>query len=355
MKWIQEGEWGRFKLATKQKYPGTVEVSSIKNTDQTESLERLDPNQAERVLGIRLLLTGEMKYEFEYRRSQLLQFGQKLYKSPLTHKEVHSAYQSRYKSIATYPYTITTFTTSELNQIQKKPIYLLLPKLGMNRHMPRAVIFGPKQLGGREIMDLRLEQPAKNFITTVGHMRRGDKVADALRATLNDLQIEIGREKPFFELDPEQHPYVTQNTRWLYTWKMAIEFDISIKVYQHWVPPTSYQHDQNIMQKAIMDKAYQGKNKYKLQTINLCRLYQQAFYIGDLAAPDGLTIKKQYLDGTEQHKHPSVTFPTMFKPTKLQWNEWKYFIFGTFFEERTTSALQLANQSNLNKQTKTWI
>ena len=41
-------------------------------------------------------------------------------------------------------------------------------------------------------------------------------------------------------------------------------------------------------------------------------------------------IKREYLDGSEQHIHRDITFPTMLKPTKLQWNEWKSFVFRNF-------------------------
>ena len=49
--------------------------------------------------------------------------------------------------------------------------------------MPRTVLFGPKELGGREIMDLRIEQPVSSIRATLGHLRRQDKVAKLLYAT----------------------------------------------------------------------------------------------------------------------------------------------------------------------------
>ena len=160
-------------------------------------------------------------------------------------------------------------------------------------------------------MDLTIEQPTKNFDTTVGHLRRGDGVADALIATLNDIQIDTGRETEFFQLDPSLHQYVTRNTRWRYLWEMAWEFNIDVKIFNQWTPSSNFENDTNIMAMAIKDKYYQGKNKYKLETINQCRLFQQAFYIGDLASDDRITVNKGYLDGSLQHKHQELQFPEM--------------------------------------------
>ena len=326
MKWYQNGEWGRIKL--KKPIDDKLQVTSIKNKTQVETLERLNPHDAERVLGIRLPLDGSMKTEFEFRKQQLKEFCVSLYKSPLTQKEAYIAYQSRYKSISTYPYTVTTFTTKELAEIQKDALNLLLPKLGINWHMPRTVLFGSKELGGREIMDLQIEQPVSSIKTTLGHLRRNDKVAKLLLATLYDLQIEVRREIQVFKLNPDDYGYVTENTRWLYMWKMIYEFQLDIQWFKMWVPKPQYENDRNIMQIAIEDPLYQGRNKYKLKTINQCRLYQRAFFISDLQdANDPTKMNKMYLNGDMQRTTNRYNIPTTFKPTKLQWNEWRAFIY----------------------------
>ena len=112
---------------------------------------------------------------------------------------------------------MTTFDAKELDEIQKGCMKLLLPKMGINRNMPRSVIFGPRCLGGRQIMDQKIEQPAISYKTTLGHMRRNDNAGKALLITLQDPQIEIGTEEPFFYKDPEVYHYGTDKTRWKYT------------------------------------------------------------------------------------------------------------------------------------------
>ena len=79
--------------------------------------------------------------------------------------------------------------------------------------MPRAVIYGPRVLGGRQLMNLVVEQPARNLHTTIGHLRRQDRLSTILYATMRDLQLEIGTKEPFFKLDPNKYTYATENTR----------------------------------------------------------------------------------------------------------------------------------------------
>ena len=330
MKWVQEGEWGELNLVKKNKHPGTVQISSILDKETKVTLGRLDPTEAERVLGIRLPLSGGMEHEHKFRKKQLDDFGTKLYNAPLTHYEAYSAFRSCYLTIASYPYTVTTFTTKELQQIQQRPLQKILPKLGINRNTPRAVIFGPRDLSGRQLTDLRVEQPVKNYTATLGHLRRQDKVSLLLMATLNDLQVEVGISTAFYNHNPKDYKYITQNTRWGYTWNMVWEFEMKLEIDGIWTPKQKYQNDRNIMEVAMQDAKYQDRNRYKLQTINQCRLYQEAFYIGDLADSTGSTIPIEFLNGKGKHKHEEISFPDMVAPTQLQWNKWKTLIFRNF-------------------------
>ena len=121
-----------------------------------------------------------------------------------------------------------------------------------------------------------------------------------------DTQIEIGTRNPFYTLDPELHGYGTANTRWKYTWYTSRENDIRIEINNMWLPRTTYDNDACIMEIAVHDRQYQGKNAYKLKTINQCRMYQQSFFIGDLLNNDEKTVNKGYLDGSRQHVHESI-------------------------------------------------
>ena len=155
-------------------------------------------------------------------------------------------------------------------------------------------------------MDQIIEQPATNIQTTIGHLRREDNIATALNCTMIDTQIEIGTKAPFYTLDPGLFDYCTENTRWKYTWSMARENTIRIEVNNMWLPTTEIENDKCIMETAVKDRNYQGKNAYKLKTVNQCRMYQQAFFISDLLSNDGNMVDKDYLDGSGQHIHKCI-------------------------------------------------
>ena len=325
LKWQKKGSRGNITMVSKQQEGGTVTMTST--TDGVEEkLERLEPWETERILGLRLPLTGSMTNELKFRKKKLDTFGTKMYKAPLTQVEAHIALQTRYYPMAKYPLPVTMFTTSELMEMQKKCIHKLLPKLGLNRNSPRAMIYGPRHLGGRQLMDLRVEQPTLHLEATMGHLRRGGKIGKALTITMRMTQAEVGTQTPFYELDPEKFNYTTPNTRWRYFWIATKEHGLMVKINNFWTPKKLYENDRNIMEMAVEDKKFQQKGQYKLASINKCQMYLQIFYLSEITDSNG-RVKHEYLIGKQRKQNPQAIIPTPVTPTQTEWTEWKEFIF----------------------------
>ena len=200
-----------------------------------EPLERLKPNEAECILGLRIPILGTMDSELKYRKDQIYKLALKLYQAPINHRKACVIYQTRYKPMIRYCFPVTTFSREELHSIQRKFIFLLLPKMGMNQHTPRDVIYGPISRGGRGIMDIRLEQPIIHIETTIGHMRRKDNAGRSLEASYYGHQIVAGTSSPFHTLEPESIPYMPINTRWSYIWKTSKQYNLTIEKFNQFI------------------------------------------------------------------------------------------------------------------------
>ena len=64
--------------------------------------------------------------------------------------------------------------------------------MGINRHSPRAVIYGPKSFGGLEMMDLRIKHAVIQWETMREHLHRLDRAGKGVSITANDTQVEAG-------------------------------------------------------------------------------------------------------------------------------------------------------------------
>ena len=336
LSWSYVGQWGTPQINSNAQSLGELIMTSpIDDLKVEEKLSRLEPQEADRVLGVRLPLDGSMGVEYEYRKSQLIDFALKLKNAPLSHYDAYVVYESRYRAMIKYPLPVTQFTKKQCHNLQRPVINSLLPKMGLNRKMPRAVIYGPMSLGGRELMDLRIEQVTSQWDATRGHLCRDDRVGHGLRLSLRDHQCIIGSEKLFLNVDPEIYKYGMENTRWRYIWTNVWDNDLEVNFYDAWVPTSSCVNDRNIMDVAVQDEIVIKSKWDLLEHINRCRLYLKAFFISDLS-DDGTNADIGYLQGTKSRHNIMLNIPDVRRPTDAQWRVWKSFIFRNFLSPGLT-------------------
>lgn len=106
-------------------------------------LHRFHPGYAERYLGVRIAITGQMDTEYEYRVQTAKEYGQRIIRSSLTKHETLVSYRAIWLSQINYCLPLTTFSLEQCHKIQSPVFQATLPRLGINRNFPRAVLYGP--------------------------------------------------------------------------------------------------------------------------------------------------------------------------------------------------------------------
>jgi hypothetical protein len=225
--------------------------------------------------------------------------------------------------------TITTFSSSDLEKIQHPFIHLLLPKLGLNRHTPRALIYRPQFRGGWGLVNLEKEQIVRHFESFQGHIRRNDDIGVSLRIQLSTQQLEIGSGALFLNTNPNLYMYSTTNTRLYYLWKQCYRYDITVMVNNMWEPSGTDTLNFTIMDFAVRDPKLAGQ-KNNLELINRCRLYLKVLWVRDLLQPDSEQLNWHLIRGLRQNDTHPLTFPYQGKPSQRAFTLWKEFIFRTF-------------------------
>jgi hypothetical protein len=329
LSWNNTNLWGLPSISTLEEFPGCVSMDNTHQDHQEQvDLERIEPWQGERILGVRIPIHGTMTEELTYRQQQTQDMAKALRKAPFDPQDAWMVYESRYRAALRFPLPVTTFTEAECHSIQQPFIYQLLPKLGLNRHTPRSVIYGPKLLGGLELMDLRCEQPHLHYQATLGHIRRQDQAGKGLRINISDLQAEIGSAYPVFHLDYTRYNYGTAHTRMQYLWTTVRDHKCHLETWDDWVPIPQGLNDKNIMDVAVHDPYFANQYNYRLKIINSCRLYLGAIFLSDISH-DG-RVPPCHLDGSTFTPNPQVPRKPRLKPSSASWTEWKNFIFRNF-------------------------
>ncbi len=70
---------------------------------------------------------------------------------------------------------VLTLTEQECNKIMSPALMAALPKLHLNRHTARSILYGPELYGGLNLPNAYLLQSKGQILLLLGHLRAQDK------------------------------------------------------------------------------------------------------------------------------------------------------------------------------------
>ena len=96
-------------------------------------------------------MDGNDNEEYEYRLEQSKILAGKVITSPFNRTDAEIIYRERWLASVGYCLPVTQFSAKQSKVIQSPFFNATLPKMGFNRHFPRAVIFGPSKFQGKQL------------------------------------------------------------------------------------------------------------------------------------------------------------------------------------------------------------
>ena len=102
--------------------------------------------------------------------------------------------------------------------------------MGINRHTPRAILFGPIDMGGAGLFDIYVAQAQQHIVQAMYHIRRMDHVGQALLSNLSAYEVTIGSSKELFQLNPWKYCYGEKGSTIFFLWKMIRFWKLNVKV-----------------------------------------------------------------------------------------------------------------------------
>ena len=237
---------------------------------------------------------------------------------------------------------VTYFSRNQYDAIQRPFINTLLPKLRLNRHTKRAIIWGPSKYGGLQIKDMYVEQLSRTVQQFVAHIRSDSAVGKTMKISVDAYQLLIGSSKPFMELNPCRFPYRpdSKHTKITFLWEHLHGINATLKIADQWLPTLRYHNDI-----AIMDAVLEAQTKavgtasfipnQHIVYANACWLWLKATVLSDITDEVGNNIRPCMMDGSEKCKH-DITYPMQENPPPVAWREWRMAIRQSFLGQTTT-------------------
>ena len=111
------------------------------------AIPHFDVNEAHLTLGVWKSPAGNLEKQLEHLRSKSSKWTAAMQMANLSRDEAFLSFTRIYIPSLRYGLGTCFFPASSLLRIQRPAVQAILPKMGYNRHLPRAVVYGPRTLG----------------------------------------------------------------------------------------------------------------------------------------------------------------------------------------------------------------
>ena len=296
----------------------------------------LKPNQGLRLLGVRMALSGSFQDEYQYRKSQIQILAGKLRAHAFDERDAWLIYQTRYRPMLRYCLPITTFSDKQCLTIQSPFICAFLNKLKLNRHMPRAVIWGPRQYGGLDVMNIEVEQLVAHVHLLITSIRKGNETGKSMLMAMSMYQLTLGCQRPFWDIDPEFYPIQSdEHLSMQYMWTKLRQVNATLYLPGMWRPVIQHQEDSAIIDDFVsIAKERRGTSSHlrgiQIELANACRLYLNVTLRSEITTEDGQHIAPWAFFGRRRNTRSELVYPFQPKPPEHAWKEWRNLITAAY-------------------------
>ena len=202
-------------------------------------------------------------------------------------------------------------------------------------------MFAPLSRQGLGLIHPHDCQHLSQIQTIFRHGNRNSPTGQLFRASLEQLQLEIGLPDPIFQSSFELYGNLATpcwiSHIWEYCHSKGITLTPSIpqerlNATDPWTKPTTTQlQTRTTDDKFLMQLfAQEGYAKDKLFSLNVCRMYLQAVTLSNIATADGIFITRQAWNGTRNELRRSpYHWPRTERPPNAVWQLWQQALTNT--------------------------
>ena len=292
---------------------------SLDNGQHKSAIQHYECTQAHRTLGQFKAPNGDNSTQLKHMQTKSHSWLSAIQEANLTRQEAHAAYAMIWFPSLSYGLGTTNLSYNELNQLQKPIINYILPALGYNRHLPRAVVFGSYKYGGLNMKHLYIDQGTKHVTQFLKYYRYGGSIGQLLKISLRWLHIVAGFSfcplaKPQINYHHIEDKWYQSTIRFLYECNASIITNTRIQI-------LCRVNDSCLMEDFLLA----APTAPEMKQLNLCRLYLRVIVLSDICECNGLTITRQCWEGIRPINTTQL-WPNQAKPPSSHWTTWRKFL-----------------------------
>ena len=267
-----------------------TEVKVPDFSGQEQPIEHLGPHDAKEVMGVWQTPAGDMDKQIEELTGKLTSWQGNIKNGYLHRRVIWRAFWSTIWRTIQYPLPAMTMTPEEGDALLHKFYREILPNMGVNRNLPRVYRHAPTTYQGLGLPEGFMEQTIEQLSYFMMHASSETFLGRNMRASAEQLQLEVGYGTPALHLDFEKFAGFTTDC-WLKSlWRGLSHFRIQVSWRKF--PALPLQRVGDCYLNALFTNL--GYSPDQLQALNRCRLYLRVYSLADIATGDGSRIRKVF-------------------------------------------------------------
>jgi hypothetical protein len=266
------------------------------------SIERLDPSDAVKVVGVHQSLDGKMTAQVRALKDKADAWGEKIKSGWLPRNLAHQGRDNMIWASLKYPLPACNITEQEGTMITRELHKCLLPKMGAVCTYPLAYRHAPTSLQGLGFPLIYLEQAIGQLRQVLTHGAIDTTTGQLLRISLEQAQLEVGIGTPFLETSFDAYGFLLTDCWWKSVWEFIWKNNVKLS-YDTQALPTLQRVGDSFIMELLCARA--DLTASELIACNRCRLSIEAITLADIASGSGKGITQAATTLQPVTDHPS--------------------------------------------------
>ena len=274
--------------------PGEILITGVDG--ERVILQRYEADVGQETLGVMQAMDGNNRDEIIHLRQKADHFADQMRTGFLSKNDAWFALTATIMKTMEYPMATTTMLEKEWNYIMAPILLSGLPRAGIDRNFPRAILYGPKSLQGFGIMHPWYHQELTHLKDCIKSTYHGGITGSLITASLEQLRLEVGL--PGWLTDHDFSRYETLVTpSWITTlWQFSSRFHIELRDTATKLLPRRT-NDSFLIHE--FSRFFTGPD---LLVLNICSMFLHSRTLSDVTTMDGTSIT---LDAWNGRRDPS--------------------------------------------------
>ena len=314
---------GDYEYCTTLDHPATLYLEDEDGVDK--ALDRIEPDEGVKSLGVYTQLDGEEDSEIEYLEGKITLWNSMIKHSPLPANMNLQAMLTRITRTVCYPLPATNLTMPQCRALEAQLYQHSLPKCGISSKYPLVLRYSPSCFMGLSIPEFYSEQGVQHVSELFKHYGKQTTSGKQLFLQMELARLILGSQKWMFDLNATKYQGLLDMCWLKTTWEFISNSNLIVRA------PHVRLHPPRVQDVFLTDAFVANNILVKdIQRLNQCRLYLQVLTLSDICDASGYRILPQYMNGTimrnrnrQQDRISCYNWPAQGKPGVSDWRLWE--------------------------------